>query len=138
MQHRNAPLTPNGRLRMVQLVEQRGLTFEAAAAASYVAKSTAWEWVRRWRSASAEERRTLGCLEDRPSTPRRSPRMLSAADHDRVCAARAGTGWGPPADPRRGRNPARHRSPGAAPAGLLAPAPGTPRGGRALRVALPG
>jgi transposase InsO family protein len=95
MQHRNAPLTPNGRLRIVQLVEQQQFTFEAAAAASNVAKSTAWEWVRRWRTASDEERRTLSCLEDRPSTPRRSPRMLSAADHDRVCAARARTGWGP-------------------------------------------
>jgi len=95
MQHRNAPLTPNGRLRIVQLVEQQGLTFEAAAAASNVAKSTAWEWVWRWRNATAEERRSLGCLEDRPSTPRRSPRMLSGADHDRICAARAGTGWGP-------------------------------------------
>ena len=95
MQHRNAPLTPNGRLRIVQLVEQQQFTFEAAAAASNVAKSTAWEWVRRWRTASDAERRTLSCLEDRPSTPRRSPRMLSAADHDRVCAARARTGWGP-------------------------------------------
>jgi transposase InsO family protein len=95
MQHRNAPLTPNGRLRLVQLVEDEGLTFEAAAAASNVAKSTAWEWVRRWRNASPEERDSLACLEDRPSTPGRSPRMLSAADHDRVCAARTRTGWGP-------------------------------------------
>jgi hypothetical protein len=33
MQHANAPLTPNGRLRMVRLVDEDGLTFEAAAAA---------------------------------------------------------------------------------------------------------
>ena len=33
MQHRNAPLTPNGRRRLVALVEEDGLTFEAAAAA---------------------------------------------------------------------------------------------------------
>jgi transposase InsO family protein len=95
MQHRNAPLTPNGRLRIVELVERQGLTFEAAAAASNVAKSTAWEWVQRWRTATAEERSTLSCLEDRPSTPRRSPRLLSALDHDRVCTVRARTGWGP-------------------------------------------
>jgi transposase InsO family protein len=95
MQHANAPLTPNGRLRMVQLVEVHGLTFEAAAAASNVAKSTAWEWVRRWRAAGPQERRSLACLEDRPSTPRRSPRRLSDADHERVCELRRRTGWGP-------------------------------------------
>ena len=95
MQHANAPLPPNGRLRLVELVEVHGLTFEAAAAASNVAKSTAWEWVRRWRAASPAERRSLACLEDRPSTPRRSPRMLSAVDHERVCAVRRRTGWGP-------------------------------------------
>jgi hypothetical protein len=41
MQHRNAPLTPNGRRRLVALVEEEHLTFEAAAPASNVAKSTA-------------------------------------------------------------------------------------------------
>ncbi|HEX4731927.1 MAG TPA: hypothetical protein VH299_11695 [Solirubrobacterales bacterium] len=30
MQHRNAPLTPLGRRRLVALVEEDGLTFEAA------------------------------------------------------------------------------------------------------------
>jgi hypothetical protein len=30
MQHRNTPLTPNGRRRLVALVEEEGLTFEAA------------------------------------------------------------------------------------------------------------
>jgi len=38
MQHRNARLTPNGRYQMVRLVEERGFTFEAAAAASNVSK----------------------------------------------------------------------------------------------------
>ena len=47
MQHRNAPLTPNGRRRLVALVEEEGLTFEAAAAASNVAKSTVHTWVSR-------------------------------------------------------------------------------------------
>jgi transposase InsO family protein len=95
MSHRNAPLTPIGRLRMVQLVEQDGLTFEAAAAASNVAKSTVHSWVWRWRTAAAPERASLTCLEDRPSRPKRSPRLLSEQDHDRVCAARKRTGWGP-------------------------------------------
>ena len=95
MQHRNARLTPTGRLQMVRLVEEGGLSFEAAAAASNVAKSTVHSWVIRWRVASAEERASLGCLQDRSSTPRRSPRMLSEQDHDRVCEVRRRTGWGP-------------------------------------------
>ena len=95
MPHGNAPLTPIGRLRMVQLVEDQGLTFEAAAAASNVAKSTAHTWVLRWRSAGPGQRASLACLEDRPSRPRRSPRLLSSQDHDRVCELRRRTGWGP-------------------------------------------
>jgi transposase len=61
MQHRNAPLTPNGRRRLVALVEEEHLTFEAAAAASNVAKSTAHTWVSRWREAG-EERVIGSCL----------------------------------------------------------------------------
>jgi transposase InsO family protein len=95
MQHGNAPLTPIGRLRMVQLVEQQGLTFEAAAAASNVAKSTVHTWVLRWRAAGPAERTSRACLEDHPSRPRRSPRLLCEQDHDRVCEVRRRTGWGP-------------------------------------------
>jgi transposase InsO family protein len=71
------------------------MTFEAAAAASNVAKSTVHTWVARWRAASAAERESLACLEDRSSRPRHSPRLLSEADHDRVCEVRRRTGWGP-------------------------------------------
>jgi transposase InsO family protein len=95
MQHRNAPLTPTGRLRMVQLVEEEGLTFEAAAAASGVAKSTVHLWVSRWREASAEARVTLRCLEDRRSTPKTSPRRVPAAEERRICELRRRTGWSP-------------------------------------------
>jgi transposase InsO family protein len=95
MQHRNAPLTPNGRRRLVALVEEDRLTFEAAAAASNVSRSTAHDWVWRWRRASEEQRRDLSCLEDRSSRPHRSPGMLSEADHDRCCEVRRRTGWGP-------------------------------------------
>jgi transposase InsO family protein len=95
MQHANAPLTPNGRLRMVRLVEEDGLTFEAAAAASNVAKSTCWEWVRRWRRASGEERRTLACLQDRPSRPHTSPNQVPAEEARLICERRRRTGWSP-------------------------------------------
>jgi transposase InsO family protein len=95
MQHRNARLTPTGRLQAVLLVEDLGLTFEAAAAASNVAKSTLHTWVWRWREAGEQERRTLSCLMDRSSRPRRSPRMLAAADQECCCELRRRTGWGP-------------------------------------------
>jgi transposase InsO family protein len=95
MQHRNAPLTPNGRRRLVALVEEEHLTFEAAAAASNVAKSTVHAWVWRWRQAGKEERHDLSCLGDRSSRPHRSPKMLSERDHDRCCEVRKRTGWGP-------------------------------------------
>ena len=95
MQHRNARLTPTGRLHMIRLVEELGFTFEAAAAASNVAKSTVHTWVGRWRAASPAERASLACLEDRSSRPKRSPRLLPTADHERVCELRRRTGWGP-------------------------------------------
>jgi transposase InsO family protein len=95
MQHRNAPLTPNGRRRLVALVEEEHLTFEAAAAASNVAKSTAHTWVSRWREAGEEQRRDLSCLQDRSSRPHRSPKMLCDKDHERCCEVRRRTGWGP-------------------------------------------
>jgi transposase InsO family protein len=95
MQHRNAPLTATGRLRMVQLVEQEGFTFEAAAAASGVAKSTVHLWVWRWRAASEQQRSTRGCLADRRSTPKRSPNQVPAAEERRICELRERTGWSP-------------------------------------------
>jgi len=95
MEHRNAPLTRTGRLRLVELVEVDGFTFEAAAAASNVSKATVHKWVWRWRAAGGEERASLECFAGRSSRPRRSPQLRSQADHNRVCAVRERTGWGP-------------------------------------------
>jgi transposase InsO family protein len=95
MQHRNAPLTPLGRRRLVALVEDEHLTFEAAAAASNVSRSTVHTWVWRWRRAGEAERRSLACLEDRSSAPHRRPSLMSEEVHDRVCDERRRTGWGP-------------------------------------------
>ena len=95
MEHGNAPLTRIGRLRLVRLVVEDGLTLQAAAAACNVAKSTAWVWVSRWRAASASERESLECLAGRSSRPRRCPGQLSDVDSDRVCEVRRRTGWGP-------------------------------------------
>jgi transposase InsO family protein len=45
--------------------------------------------------APLEQRRTLACLEDRSSRPRRQPRLLPWAERERICAARRRSGWGP-------------------------------------------
>jgi hypothetical protein len=54
---------------MVLLVEEQGYTFEAAAAASNMVKSTVHTWVWRWRRATAQERRSLACLAERRTKP---------------------------------------------------------------------
>lgn len=95
MQHANAPLTVQGRLRMVLLVEDEGFTLQAAADACNVAKSTCWVWVRRWRAASEPERGTLAPLKDRSSRPRRSPSQVPADEAARICERRQRTGWSP-------------------------------------------
>jgi len=95
MQHRNAPLTPHGRRRLVALVEEDCLTFEAAAAASNVSRSTAHTWVWRWREATEEERRDLSCLHDRPSRPRSSPAQVPEEEARKICERRERTGWSP-------------------------------------------
>ncbi|MGH8722357.1 MAG: IS481 family transposase, partial [Burkholderiales bacterium] len=60
-----------------------------------VSPATVCRWACRWRAASEEERRSLACLFDRSSRPRRMPRLLPPGEQRRVCAARRQTGWGP-------------------------------------------
>ena len=57
--------------------------------------STVQFWITRYRQASEAERASGAWAEDRPSTPRRQPGRMSDQVHDRVCAARKKTGWGP-------------------------------------------
>lgn len=73
--HRNAKLGLAGRYALVMLIEQ-GCSLREVARRHGVSPATACTWSGRWRSASAEERRTLACLFDRSSRPRRSPRMF--------------------------------------------------------------
>jgi len=92
--HGNAKLTLRQRHELVLEIEA-GSTLRAAAAARNVAPATAHRWWVRWRDAGPEQRASLVCLHDRSSRPRRSPRMLSAAEQDRICEVRKRTGWGP-------------------------------------------
>ena len=92
--HGNAALGPAGRLARAQAIES-GMTLRAAAAALNVAPATAHRWWHRWRLASEEERRSGSWLRDRPCTPHRQPRRLSAAEEEPILRARRETNLGP-------------------------------------------
>ncbi|HEY1595039.1 MAG TPA: IS481 family transposase [Thermoleophilaceae bacterium] len=83
------------RVELVELCLERGMTRRQAAAWRRVAPSTVQYWIDRWRGASGCERRSGEWACDRPSTPKRQPRLSSPELHERVCAARRRTGWGP-------------------------------------------
>ena len=102
-----------------------------------VSPATACKWWGRWRAASAEERRTLSCLFDRSSRPRRSPRLLSASVQARICVERRRTGHGPRLI-AAARLSARDRLEGAASAMAAHGRRRAARAGPPLRVALPG
>jgi transposase InsO family protein len=92
--HRNAKLGLAGRYALVIAIEQ-GCSIREAAGRHGVSPATACTWSRRWRAASAEERKTLSCLFDRSSRPHRSPRMLPAEEQARICEERRRSGHGP-------------------------------------------
>jgi transposase InsO family protein len=95
MPHHRARHTPLGRWEVVRRVVEDDETFAQAAAGANVSKSTVWEWVRRWRAASAEGRASLACLAERSSRPRRSPAQVPADEAARICELRGRTGWSP-------------------------------------------
>jgi transposase InsO family protein len=92
--HRNAKLGLAGRYALVCAVED-GLSLKRAAARFNVSPATAHRWWHRWSDSSEEARRSLSCLFDRSSRPRRSPRQLAPELAERICACRRETGWGP-------------------------------------------
>src|SRR6185437_13630019 len=83
------------REELVRLCVEQGLTRRQAAAWRRVSVSTVQYWVARWQAASEAERRSGVWAQDRPSTPHHQPARSSPEVHDRVCAARRRTGWGP-------------------------------------------
>jgi len=92
--HANAKLGPAGRLALVNAIES-GMTQKAAAAAFCVAPATAHRWWRRFRSASAEELKSMTWLLDRSSRPRCSPRRLREDEEAPILRARCETNLGP-------------------------------------------
>lgn len=83
------------RIELVEKVVVEGWSYREAAAWRHVSVSTVCEWVGRWRRASAQELASGAWALSRPSTPHCQPRLSSVEVHERVCEARARTGWGP-------------------------------------------
>ena len=69
--HRNAPLTPEGRLRLCRMIEN-DWTVAAAAESMRISRQTAHKWWKRYREAG------IAGLEDRSSRPRRCPTKTPA------------------------------------------------------------
>ena len=78
--HKNARLTPQGRLLLVQRVTQQGWTVTAAADAAGLSERRAYRWLARYRAGGT------AALRDCSSAPRRCPHQLPAA---RVAAIEA-------------------------------------------------
>ena len=83
------------RIELVEKCLNEGMTRRQAAAWRRVSPATVQYWVERHRQATVDERRSGAWAEDRPSIPKRQPRLSSPAIHERVCEERRRTGWGP-------------------------------------------
>jgi len=82
MSHANAALTPRARLRMAQLVVDRGWTRSAAAKMFMVSPRTAGKWADRYRAEG------IAGMADRSSRPRRSPARTSEQLKRQIVALR--------------------------------------------------
>ena len=86
--HRNAPLTPEGRLRLCNMVED-GWPVAAAAESMRISRQTAHKWWRRYQDAG------VAGLEDRSSRPRRCPTKTSDRMERRIVELRRRHQLGP-------------------------------------------
>jgi transposase InsO family protein len=86
--HRNAPLTPQGRLRLVQRIES-GWTVAAAAESMNISRQCAHKWWRRYRDEGVTG------LEDRSSRPHSCPHQTPARVERRIVALRQARKLGP-------------------------------------------
>lgn len=86
--HRNAPLTPEGRLRLCRRIES-GWPVAHAASSMGISRDRAYVWWRRY-----QEEGVVG-LEDRSSRPHHSPRRVKHRLERRVVSLRVKRGLGP-------------------------------------------
>jgi len=86
--HRNAPLTPEGRRRLCELIES-GWTVAAAAESMRISRQCAHKWWRRYRDEGIDG------LADRSSRPHRCPHQTRPRIERRVLALRESRKIGP-------------------------------------------
>ena len=89
MSHANACLTPAGRLRLAQLVVEKGWSLRRVAERWNCSVTTVRRWVARYRAQGR-----AGLL-DRSSRPARSPGRTSTLVERRVIGLRVSRRWGP-------------------------------------------
>jgi transposase InsO family protein len=82
------------RIEMVRR-RQAGESLREIAAAMACSPTMVKTQIDRWNAASAAERDDFSCLHPRRPVPLSCPHALSAADEQRILAARARTNWGP-------------------------------------------
>lgn len=87
--HANAQLTPAGRLRLAQLVVDKGWPLRRAAERWNCSVTTARRWAERYRVHGAAG------MADRSSRPRTSPQRTCTRTERRVVALRVTRRWGP-------------------------------------------
>jgi transposase InsO family protein len=87
MTHANAPLTPEGRLRLARLIVDQGWTVRRAAERVQVSPGTAAKWAGRYRAGEP--------MTDLSSRPRRSPRRTPTRVERRIINLRVTRRWGP-------------------------------------------
>jgi transposase InsO family protein len=87
--HRNAPLTPTGRLILIQRVVEAGRPVAHVAREMGISRATGYKWLRRYREQG------LTGLEDRSSRPHRSPRRVPEALERQVLELRTEHKAGP-------------------------------------------
>jgi transposase InsO family protein len=95
MQNKRRWLPAWQRVELVSLCLDQRMSRREAAAYRRVSVATVQYWIARYRAATDAEQVSGGWALDRPSTPHRQPHRVSEAVHDRVCAERRRTGWGP-------------------------------------------
>src|SRR5271170_6208256 len=86
--HRNAPLTPEGRLRLCERIEG-GWPVAHAAESMRISRDRAYVWWRRYQEEG------IAGLEDRTCRPHRSPRQTKANVEQRIVSLRQSRGLGP-------------------------------------------
>lgn len=89
MSHRNAFLTPRGRLALAQCVVDDGWTHARAAVRFQCSTATAKKWADRYRAGGAQ------AMADRSSRPHRSPHRLAQRRERRIIKVRFTRRWGP-------------------------------------------